>query len=48
MIEGIRLKSAECIRLLGLKHSSFPVDTNVGHIAVRLGWVLLELLPDGA
>ncbi|KAG2241445.1 hypothetical protein Bca52824_096572, partial [Brassica carinata] len=46
-IEGIGLKSAECVRLLGLKHSAFPVDTNVGRIAVRLGWVPLESLPDG-
>ncbi|KAJ0252051.1 DEMETER-like protein 3 [Hirschfeldia incana] len=46
-IEGIGLKSAECVRLLGLKHSAFPVDTNVGRIAVRLGWVPLEPLPDG-
>ncbi|XP_023635443.1 DEMETER-like protein 3 [Capsella rubella] len=46
-IEGIGLKSAECVRLLGLKHSAFPVDTNVGRIAVRLGWVPLEPLPNG-
>ncbi|XP_010437672.1 PREDICTED: DEMETER-like protein 3 [Camelina sativa] len=46
-IEGIGLKSAECVRLLGIKHSAFPVDTNVGRIAVRLGWVPLEPLPDG-
>ncbi|CAH8274399.1 unnamed protein product [Arabidopsis lyrata] len=46
-IEGIGLKSAECVRLLGLKHHAFPVDTNVGRIAVRLGWVPLEPLPNG-
>ncbi|CAH2076927.1 unnamed protein product, partial [Thlaspi arvense] len=46
-IEGIGLKSAECVRLLGLKHSAFPVDTNVGRIAVRLGWVPLEPLSNG-
>ncbi|KAL1215799.1 DEMETER-like protein 3 [Cardamine amara subsp. amara] len=46
-IEGLGLKSVECVRLLGLKHSAFPVDTNVGRIAVRLGWVPLEPLPNG-
>ncbi|CAA7029358.1 unnamed protein product [Microthlaspi erraticum] len=46
-IEGIGLKSAECVRLLGLKHAAFPVDTNVGRIAVRLGWVPLEPLSNG-
>ncbi|CAN8229511.1 unnamed protein product [Cochlearia groenlandica] len=46
-IEGIGLKSAECVRLLGLKHLAFPVDTNVGRIAIRLGWVPLEPLPNG-
>ncbi|KAL9289076.1 DEMETER-like protein 3 [Arabidopsis thaliana] len=46
-IEGIGLKSVECVRLLGLKHHAFPVDTNVGRIAVRLGLVPLEPLPNG-
>ncbi|XP_010521693.1 PREDICTED: protein ROS1 isoform X2 [Tarenaya hassleriana] len=45
-IDGLGLKSVECIRLLALKHIAFPVDTNVGRIAVRLGWVPLEPLPD--
>ncbi|PON75269.1 DNA glycosylase [Trema orientale] len=36
---GLGLKSVECIRLLSLQHVAFPVDTNVGRIAVRLGWV---------
>ncbi|PON46015.1 DNA-3-methyladenine glycosylase I [Parasponia andersonii] len=43
---GLGLKSVECIRLLSLQHVAFPVDTNVGRIAVRLGWVRLEPLPD--
>ncbi|PON93600.1 DNA-3-methyladenine glycosylase I [Trema orientale] len=43
---GLGLKSVECIRLLALQHVAFPVDTNVGRIAVRLGWVPLEPLPE--
>ncbi|KAL3518486.1 hypothetical protein ACH5RR_021075 [Cinchona calisaya] len=46
-IDGIGLKSVECIRLLTLHHHAFPVDTNVGRIAVRLGWVPLQPLPEG-
>ncbi|GAB4827127.1 hypothetical protein Ancab_034015 [Ancistrocladus abbreviatus] len=38
-IYGIGLKSAECVRLLTLCQNAFPVDTNVGRIVVRLGWV---------
>ncbi|XP_076912792.1 DNA glycosylase/AP lyase ROS1-like [Bidens hawaiensis] len=43
---GLGLKSVECIRLLTLHHLAFPVDTNVGRIAVRLGWVPLQALPE--
>nr|XP_017241191.1 PREDICTED: transcriptional activator DEMETER-like [Daucus carota subsp. sativus] len=46
-IYGIGLKSTECIRLLTLRHVAFPVDTNVGRVAVRLGWVPLKPLPEG-
>ncbi|KAK1589252.1 hypothetical protein Q3G72_031991 [Acer saccharum] len=45
-IPGLGLKSVECVRLLSLQHIAFPVDTNVGRIAVRLGWVPLEPLPE--
>ncbi|KAM7496867.1 hypothetical protein LguiA_021281 [Lonicera macranthoides] len=45
-ISGLGLKSVECIRLLTLHHVAFPVDTNVGRVAVRLGWVPLQPLPD--
>ncbi|KAM0063733.1 putative HhH-GPD domain, endonuclease III-like, iron-sulfur cluster loop, DNA glycosylase [Helianthus debilis subsp. tardiflorus] len=45
-IEGIGLKSVECVRLLTLHHNAFPVDTNVGRVATRLGWVPLQPLPD--
>ncbi|KAK6936157.1 hypothetical protein RJ641_033187 [Dillenia turbinata] len=45
-IRGLGLKSVECVRLLTLRHLAFPVDTNVGRIAVRLGWVPLEPLPE--
>ncbi|KAL6493764.1 Protein ros1a [Orobanche gracilis] len=44
-IRGLGLKSVECIRLLTLHHLAFPVDTNVGRVAVRLGWVPLRPLP---
>ncbi|CAI9109154.1 OLC1v1008919C1 [Oldenlandia corymbosa var. corymbosa] len=44
-IDGIGLKSAECVRLLALEHHAFPVDTNVGRIVTRLGWVPLQPLP---
>ncbi|CAN1201019.1 DNA glycosylase/AP lyase ROS1 [Linum perenne] len=43
---GLGLKSVECVRLLTLHHLAFPVDTNVGRIAVRLGWVPLMPLPE--
>ncbi|GKV34270.1 hypothetical protein SLEP1_g42654 [Rubroshorea leprosula] len=45
-IRGLGLKSVECVRLLTLHHVAFPVDTNVGRIAVRLGWVPLQPLPE--
>ncbi|CAK9237622.1 unnamed protein product [Sphagnum troendelagicum] len=45
-VRGLGLKSVECIRLLTLHHLAFPVDTNVGRICVRLGWVPLEPLPE--
>ncbi|XP_078429652.1 DNA glycosylase/AP lyase ROS1-like [Wolffia australiana] len=45
-IKGLGLKSVECVRLLTLHHLAFPVDTNVGRICVRLGWVPLQPLPE--
>ncbi|KAJ6835104.1 transcriptional activator DEMETER-like [Iris pallida] len=45
-IWGLGLKSVECVRLLTLHHLAFPVDTNVGRICVRLGWVPLQPLPE--
>ncbi|RYR43014.1 hypothetical protein Ahy_A08g039443 [Arachis hypogaea] len=45
-IYGLGLKSVECIRLLTLQNKAFPVDVNVGRIAVRLGWVPLQPLPE--
>ncbi|KAM1116081.1 hypothetical protein TB2_006538 [Malus domestica] len=45
-IDGIGLKSVECVRLLALQHVAFPVDVNVGRIAIRLGWAPLEPLPE--
>ncbi|KAI8524244.1 hypothetical protein RHMOL_Rhmol13G0135300 [Rhododendron molle] len=44
--KGLGLKSVECVRLLTLQHHAFPVDTNVGRVAVRLGWVPLKPLPE--
>ncbi|KAK4736234.1 hypothetical protein R3W88_010495 [Solanum pinnatisectum] len=46
-IPGLGPKSTDCIRLLSLRHHSFPVDINVARIVVRLGWVPLQPLPDG-
>ncbi|KAK2974358.1 hypothetical protein RJ640_021214, partial [Escallonia rubra] len=46
-IDRLGLKSVECVRLLTLHHHAFPVDTNVGRVAVRLGWVPLQPLPEG-
>ncbi|XP_044978762.1 protein ROS1C-like [Hordeum vulgare subsp. vulgare] len=45
-IRGLGLKSVECVRLLTLHHLAFPVDTNVGRICVRLGWVPIQPLPE--
>ncbi|XAR72173.1 DNA-(apurinic or apyrimidinic site) lyase [Bertholletia excelsa] len=45
-VRGLGIKSVECVRLLTLHHVAFPVDTNVGRIAVRLGWVPLQPLPE--
>ncbi|GMP88620.1 hypothetical protein CsSME_00040538 [Camellia sinensis var. sinensis] len=44
--KGLGLKSVECVRLLSLHHHAFPVDVNVGRVAVRLGWVPLQPLPE--
>ncbi|CAA0821825.1 Protein ROS1 [Striga hermonthica] len=46
-ISGLGLKSVECIRLLSLSQKGFPIDTNAGRIAVRLGWVPIQPLPQG-
>ncbi|WVZ75344.1 hypothetical protein U9M48_023405 [Paspalum notatum var. saurae] len=43
-IHGIGDKSADCIRLLSLRHRAFPVDVNVARIVTRLGWVNLQPL----
>ncbi|CAN6272745.1 unnamed protein product [Urochloa humidicola] len=43
-IHGIGEKSADCIRLLSLRHKAFPVDVNVARIVTRLGWVKLQPL----
>lgn len=43
-IHGIGDKSADCIRLLSLRHRAFPVDVNVARIVTRLGWVELQPL----
>ncbi|CAL4969289.1 unnamed protein product [Urochloa decumbens] len=43
-IYGIGVKSADCIRLLSLRHKAFPVDVNVARIVTRLGWVELQPL----
>jgi len=43
-VERVGLKSAECVRLLTLHQPAFPVDANMGHVAVRLGWVPLQPL----
>ncbi|KAL6511257.1 hypothetical protein OROHE_020481 [Orobanche hederae] len=46
-IPGLGLKSVECIRLLALLQKAFPIDTNAGRVAVRLGWVPIQQLPQG-
>ncbi|KAL2520691.1 ENDO3c domain-containing protein [Forsythia ovata] len=45
-IPGLGLKSVECVRLLTLLQPAFPIDTNAGRIAVRLGWVPIQPLPE--
>ncbi|GAQ84186.1 HhH-GPD base excision DNA repair family protein [Klebsormidium nitens] len=45
-LHGLGIKSTECILLLCLHKPAFPVDTNVGRICVRLGWVPLEPLDE--
>ncbi|XP_052726020.1 DNA glycosylase/AP lyase ROS1 [Vigna angularis] len=45
-IGGLGLKSVECVRLLALHHTAFPVDINVTRIVVRLGWVPIQPLPE--
>ncbi|XAR52565.1 Uracil-DNA glycosylase, partial [Bertholletia excelsa] len=44
--KGLGLKSVECVRLLALQHHAFPVDVHVARVAVRLGWVPLQPLPE--
>uniref|UniRef100_K4BRL0 HhH-GPD domain-containing protein n=1 Tax=Solanum lycopersicum TaxID=4081 RepID=K4BRL0_SOLLC len=46
-IHGLGVKSVECIRFLTLQHQAFPVDTNVGRVLVRLGWIPIQPLPRG-
>ncbi|GER50108.1 demeter-like 1 [Striga asiatica] len=46
-IPGLGLKSVECVRLLSLSQKAFPIDRNAGRIAVRLGWVPIQPLPQG-
>eukprot|EP00887_Chlorella_sp_A99_P003984 scaffold11.g3984.t1 len=41
-VDGLGVKSTSCIMLLTLGKKAFPVDTNVGRIASRLGWVPLD------
>jgi endonuclease III len=41
-INGLGRKSVACIMLLTLGKKEFPVDTNVGRICSRLGWIPLD------
>jgi len=41
-LEGLGRKSAACVSLLSLRVRDFPVDTNVGRVCARLGWLPLE------
>ncbi|GAB4822558.1 hypothetical protein N2152v2_009604 [Parachlorella kessleri] len=41
-VEGLGRKSVACIMLLTLGRKEFPVDTNVGRICARLGWIPLD------
>ena len=36
---GLGRKSVACILLLCLQAHDFPVDTNVGRICARMGWL---------
>ena len=39
---GLGRKSVACVLLLCLGQRDFPVDTNVGRISARLGWIPLD------
>ncbi len=39
---GLGRKSVACVLLLALCKHDFPVDTNVGRICARLGWIPLD------
>ncbi|KAK9817100.1 hypothetical protein WJX72_009565 [[Myrmecia] bisecta] len=41
-IAGLGRKSVACILLLALRKKDFPVDTNVGRICARLGWLPID------
>lgn len=43
MAAGLGRKSVACIMLLSLRMREFPVDTNVGRICSRMGWIPLDL-----
>jgi len=42
MPAGMGRKSVACVLLLELCKHDFPVDTNVGRICARLGWIPLD------
>ncbi|BDA42645.1 probable protein ROS1A at C-terminar half [Coccomyxa sp. Obi] len=41
-VTGLGRKSVACVLLLALSKHDFPVDTNVGRICARLGWIPLD------
>ncbi|KAK9909469.1 hypothetical protein WJX75_002712 [Coccomyxa subellipsoidea] len=41
-VMGLGRKSVACVMLLALCKHDFPVDTNVGRICARLGWIPLD------
>ena len=41
-IDGLGSKSVACLMLLTLNQRDFPVDTNVGRICARIGWIPLD------
>lgn len=41
-VDGLGRKSAACILLLCLGLKDFPVDTNVGRICARMGWIPMD------